>query len=208
MTIGLRRLLQWGIPISAAGLLLPAPPPGDGLLAYSLIHLLVLQLATFLYAMEIAPRSDSPWFSSTRRPWLASVASLVASVVGFSALLTLASSAAARYQPSLQFLQLLSSMDIAWVVAASYLGSRLMWGRTAARVVGSILLLACVGSIAIYLDVVGFDARGGWIVDGARLMRIVITADTVAAVLALSLVLSASGRGPQRTVQASPQSYS
>ena len=131
LAVGLRRLLYWVIPLSIGMFLLPAPGPDNGLLLYNLAHLTLLQVATFLFAMEMASLTHEPWFTHTRRPWLASTASLVAAVVGFSALLTLATSAAARYDPSLQFLQLLSSLDIAWVVAALFIGARLLWGAVA-----------------------------------------------------------------------------
>jgi hypothetical protein len=206
LAIGLRRLLQWAIPLSAVGLAFKSPTPGEGLFTYSLVHLVLIQVATLALAVELAPLTDHPWFTHLRRPWLASVASLVASLVGFAALLTLATSAAARYDPSLQFLQLLSSLDIAWVVAALYLGVRRMWGKGLAKVLGTLLLAGCVTSIAIYLKVVGFTAAGGWVVDGATLWRIVIPADTFSAIISVAVLLAASSRVDQRTAQPRPQS--
>lgn len=203
---GLRRLLQWGIPMSVLGLALPAPSPGEGLLAYVLIHLTLLQAATFVFVIEIAPLTDSPWFGHLKRAWLASSASVIAAAVGFSALLTLATSAAARYDASLQFLQLLSSLDIGWVVAAIYLGGRRMWGNRVATLLGSALLVACVGSIAIYLVRVGFTPAGAWLVDGAELLLVVIPSDVVAAVLSLGVLLLAAVRVDQPTAQPSAQS--
>ena len=201
LTVGLKRLLIWGVPLSALALVFEAPGPSDGLLTYNLVHLTILQLATAWFAFELASLTDRPWFNGLKRQWLASTASLIAAVVGFSALLTLATSAAARYDPSLQFLQLLSSMDIAWVVAGIYLGSRKLWGRPVDLILGSIILAACVGSIALYLQTVGFSVDGGWLVDGSAMSRIVLPADTVAALLALGILL-----GAQRTAQARPQS--
>jgi len=202
---GLKRLLQWAIPLSLVALLLPAPD-GDGLLRYALIHLTVIQIATFFFTIEMSPLTDEPWFGHNKRPWLASSASLVAAVVGFSGLLTLATSAAARYDPSLQFLQLLSSLDIAWVVAALYLGARMLWGRPIALALGAVLIAACVLSIALYLNSVGFTSAGGWLVDGGEMMRFIIPADTVAALIATSVLLLASHRSERRTAQPSPQS--
>jgi hypothetical protein len=188
--------------MSVAALVLKAPAPGEGLYLYSLTHLVLVQVATLALVLELAPLTDRPWFTHTRRPWLASAASLVAAVVGFSALLTLATSAAARYDPSLQFLQLLSSLDIAWVVAALYIGTLQMWRRVPAVLLGSALLAGCVASIAIYLKVVGFTEAGGWLVDGAALWRIVIPADTASAIASVGALLWAD----QRTAQPSPQS--
>lgn len=205
LSVGLKRLLQWGIPLSLLALVFSAPR-GDGLLGYVLTHLAVLQIATFVFVVEMAPLTDSPWFRQFKRAWLASSASLVAAAVGFSALLTLATSAAARYDVSLQFLQLLSSLDIAWVVATLYLGSRKLWGRHIGLILASILIGACVLSIAIYLNTVGFTSEGGWLIDGAQMLRIVIPSDTVAAVVALSVVLVASHRSTAPIAQPSPQS--
>lgn len=205
LAIGLNRLLMWGVPLSIGMLLVRAPAADDGLLLYTLVHLTVVQIATFTLLMKLTHLTDQPWFTHTKRAWLASVASLVAAAVGFSGLLTLATSAAARYDVSLQFLQLLSSLDIAWVVAALYIGARKLWGNGTALVLGSVILAACVASIALYLQAVGFTDSGGWLVDGAAMYRIVVSSDTVAAVLALAVLLAAS-RSDQRTEQARPHS--
>ncbi len=189
---GLRRLLTWAIPLSLLALLFRAPAPGGGLWAYSLAHLTVVQLATFGFVAEMGELAERPWFQHMKRSWLASVSSLIAAAVGFSALLTLATSAAARYDVSLQFLQLLSSLDIAWVVAALYLGARRLSRRRVASIAGLMLLAACVLSIAIYLSVVGFADDGGWLVDGGELMRIVLPSDLVAAVISLTVLLRAA----------------
>lgn len=204
--LGLKRLLQWGIPLSAALLLFPAPPPDDGLLAYNLVHLGVLQVAALLFAAEIQNLLDQPWFPDVRRPWLASAASLVALVTGFAALLTLATSAAARYDASLQFLQLLSSLDIAWVTAALFFGAMQLWRPSLAWAAAVAIVVACIGSIAAYLIEVGFTPEGGWIVSGPDLMTIVIPADTVAALISITVLLVASQRTDQLTAQRSPQS--
>lgn len=191
---GLRRLLIWAPLLVIVAFVIGAPPSDEGLYSYTLAHLAILQIITFAFAIEIGPLADLGWFESLRRPWLARVSAMVAAVVGFSALLTLASSAAARYDPSLQFLQLLSSLDIAWVVAGLYLGARALWGKRIAVVAGSLLLVACVVSIALYLDAVGFAADGGWLVDGAQMWRIVIPSDVMAAVITITTLLVAARR--------------
>ena len=195
---------MWVIPLSAFMLFIEAPSPEEGLLAYSTIHLLLLQLAVLVLAAELAPLLNTPWFPAVRRQWLASAVSLVALVTGFAALLTLATSAAARYDPSFQFLQLLSSLDIAWVTSAMFFGAWRMWGRTAAWVLGTVIIVVCVASIAFYLNVVGFTPAGGWLVDGGELLRIVIPADMVAAIAAIAVLLGAGFSQP--TVQRNPQS--
>lgn len=203
---GLRRLLAWGVTLSALGLIFGAPGPDSGLWAYSNSHLTIIQVATFLLVVELASLTDEPWFEGVRRAWLASSASLIAAAVGFSALLTLATSAAARYDVSLQFLQLLSSLDIAWVVAALYLGTRALSTNRLAIPAGSALLIACVASIAVYLSAVGFTPDGGWLVDGAELLRIVLPSDVMAAIISLTVLLIASTRKDQPTAQARLQS--
>lgn len=203
---GLRRLLAWGVPLSAAALAFGAPEPDNGLWAYSVIHLTVLQLATLLFVMETARLTDVPWFQDVRFPWLASAASLIAAAVGFSALLTLATSAAARYDASLQFLQLLSSVDIAWVVSALYIGARTLAGIRLAVPAGLALIAGCIWSISAYLSEVGFAAAGGWLVDGGQLLRIVLPADAAAAVVSLAVLLGAARRADQPTLQERLQS--
>ena len=205
LTVGLKRLLMWGLPLSIAMFVVPAPGPNDGLLVYSLVHLTVLQVVTFGLVVELTSLTDQPWFNHLKKAWLASTASLVAVVVGFSALLTLATSAAAQYETSLQFLQLLSSLDIAWVVAALYIGARNLWGRGIALVLGSMILLACVASIALYLQTVGFTESGGWLVDANAMFRIVISSDTIAALLSLTILFAAAS-SVQRTEQPRPHS--
>ena len=200
--VALKRLLFLAIPWSLINLIFG---PGEDPYLYVNLQLTLLQIATFSLMIHLAPLTDRPWFRTSRRPWLASAVSLVAVAVGFSALLTLATSAAARYDVSLQFLQLLSSLDIAWVVAALYLGSRILWSDRVALVLGSLMLIACVASIAIYLSVVGFTPEGGWLVDGGELLRIVLPSDVMAAIISTSVLLLGS-RKAQEMLQARPQS--
>ena len=125
---------------------------------------------------------------SRRREALSGAVVLVVLVTGVVALVTLASSAALRLTPSLQFLQLLSALDIAWVVAAISIGARQRWGGRAAVVSGTVIGVACVVSIWNYLRVVGFSSDGGWLVDGAQLMKLVIPFDMAAAVVAVTVL--------------------
>lgn len=204
--VSLKYLLLVGAPFSLVALVYRAPGPHDALLTYNLVHLFLLQLAALALAHTLAPLCDQPWFQNTRKPWLASAATLVALVTGFAALLTLATSAASRFDPSLQFLQLLSSLDIAWATAALYLGARALWGNKAGLALSLGLVVACVGSIAAYLTSVGFTPVGGWLVDGGELMRLVIPSDMVAAVAAVGVLLLAGRRQSEPTEQRSPQS--
>jgi hypothetical protein len=147
------------------------------------------------------------WSGRVRR--LAGDVSLVVVVTGLVGLVTLATSAALRLQPSLQFLQLLSALDIAWAGAAIMIGAFRLWGGRAALVGGGLLGVFCVWSIWNYLRIVGFTDAGGWLVEGGQVMRLVLPFDMVAAVVAIALLVVGSGRAKpavQRTVQASDQS--
>lgn len=205
----LRRAVYWLIPTAALGsallLLMPRPTTDEGLYVLVLAHLVAIQITTFAFTI-VSSRHGGIWFSTTTRPWLATQASTIAVSVGLSALLTLATSAAARLDPSLQFLQLLSSLDIAWVVAATFLGATAIWGFRVGVLAGSAILLACVMSIAVYLSRVGFTDNGGWLVDGATMLRVVISSDVVAAVVAVTLLLSASRARDQPMAQPRAQS--
>lgn len=156
------------------------------------VHLSVLVLAATVLSWRLTDLVDAAFFRGVRRPWLASAVSLVALVVGFAALVTLASSAALRYDPSLQFLQLLSALDVAWSAAALGLGVGVLArsdrvGRLAALALDAV----CVFSIWNYLRVIGFDSGGGWLVDRAGLLTLVIPFDVAAAVMAVGALLAA-----------------
>ena len=131
---------------------------------------------------------------------------LVVLVTGTVGLVTLASSAALRYDPSTQFLQLISALDIAWVVAAVTIGAYRAWGRGWAVFGGVAVGLVCIWSIWNYLANVGFGPNGEWVVSAPDLMRYVLPYDTVAAVLAATVFLIGARRAAQTTEQPSPQS--
>ena len=103
-------------------------------------------------------------------------------------------------------MQLLSSLDIAWVVATLYIGTRKLANNRSATLAGLGLIGGCIWSIAVYLSEVGFTQDGGWLVDGAQLMRIVLPVDTLAAVISLTVLLLAAKKADQRTVHERLQS--
>lgn len=201
--------VRWLVPGLVASVLLLAVPRPDDPLVTSMAHLSVVVLFGIVLAVHLAGLVDlDGWFPRWRlaRRRLAAAATLVALDTGAVALLTLASSAALRYQPSLQFLQLLSALDIAWAGAAISIGAYLKWGtRTAAWIGGLILGVFCLFSIWRYLDVVGFAADGGWQVSGSDLMTYVIPFDMVAAVVAVVMLWKGAHTG-LRTEQARLQS--
>jgi len=131
-----------------------------------------------------------------RERWL-TAAAVVALVTGAVALVTLATSAALGLEPSLQFLQLLSALDIAWAVAALYFGVRWRYSSGWALTLASVLGVLCVYSIWNYLTIFGFTDDGGWLVDRQGLLKYVIPGDVVAAIVALAAVTWGSLRPGQ-----------
>jgi hypothetical protein len=98
------------------------------------------------------------------------------------------------FQPSLQFLQLLSTLDIAWVVGGIILAARALWGRTAALVVSFAMSVICVLSIGLYLAEVGLTVDGDWLVDQEQMLRLVIPFDVAAATMTIGLTILAARR--------------
>jgi hypothetical protein len=209
----LERSIAGIIPFLGIGLLAALPmllvDPGDDPLSASIAHLVAVVLLGLAATLFLAPSADASWYGGTSlseyRRLVISAAGVVALVTGMVALVTLATGAAIGFQPSLQFLQLLSALDIAWAGAALMIGLDRWVGRGAAVFGGLVLAVTCVGTIWRYLDTVGFAPDGGWIVDGDRLMTLVIPFDMVAGVVAVAVLLIGTRRA-QRTEQASPQS--
>jgi hypothetical protein len=198
----------WLVPAATAGAvsgLVVSAPSTSGLLGFVTIHLTLLVALGLAVAWDLGRAASEPWFLhlSPMARGAATAASIVAMTTGVVALVTLASSAALRYEPSMQFLQLLSALDIAWVTAATFVGLSWLWSRRAG--VGAAVGVAalCVWSIWNYLRIVGFASDGGWIVDGAALFRHVLPYDTAAAAIAVTtLVLGARARGLRRSTAA------
>jgi len=197
-----------GIGLAAAIPLLLWSGPDD-LIVASTVHLAGVVILGLSATMRLASLADDTWFAGTgldgfwRR--IISAAGITALVTGMVALVTMATGAAIGFAPSLQYLQLLGAMDIAWATTALMIGL-LRWSGFRAAIVGGLAVAAiCVWSIWRYLDVVGFTEEGGWLVDGDRLLTLVIPVDMAAAVLAI-VVLLIGTRHAQRTEHANPQS--
>jgi len=184
--------------VSALGLLVPTS------LSLGLrfgAQLVLLVLLGYLLAFKMLPFTDTIWFRGTRlkatqRVFGTGLAAIVA-VTGVVGLVTLASSAALRLQPSTQFLQLLSALDIAWAVATVMVGLYWLRGRTAALVGGAIVGIACIATIARYLDSVGFTSKGRWRLDAAALWKYVLAYDIAVAVIAIAIFVFATRRRAQ-----------
>jgi hypothetical protein len=207
----LLRSLPWLVAgsVAAVPLLTVSPENVEDLLTKFVLQLSALVAFGFGLTVYVARVTDESWFAATRGSVrlrsLGGVAATIVIVTFTVTLVTLASSAALRYDPSLQFLQLLSAMDISWVVAAVFLGARMRWGDVAAWVGGIVIGAMCVWSIWRYLDTVGFSEDGGWLVSAPELLRLVILFDTIAAAIAIAvLLLGVGARHP--TAQRKPQS--
>lgn len=177
--------MAWGAASSL--LLLPFGPMAS--VPFVLAHLSVLVGFGLAVAVDLAPLAEAGPFANARRTplWraVAGATFVVLLATGAVALVTLASSAAARYQPSLQFLQLLSSMDIVWAGATLYLGVRWWRNERFGLVAAGLLGVFCVWSLWNYLGAVGLAADGGWLVIGEEIMRRILPYDMAAAVVAV-----------------------
>lgn len=158
-------------------------------------HLSAVVGLGLLVAIKLAPRLDEVFFRgrgwTARRAALGTAVVLVVVVTGVIALVTLASAAALRFDPSLQFLQLISALDIAWASAAIVIGGHHLWGRATGTAAGVVLGVLCVFSIWNYLRVVGYTPTEGWRVDGSRLNTLVLPFDMAAAVAAIAVLVLA-----------------
>lgn len=200
-------ILPWLGAGLASALPLLAVPTGRPLLV-STAHLAAVVGLGLAAALALAPLADEPgWFASLGAfpRAVAAAATVIVVVTGMVGLVTLATGAALRLDPSLQFLQLLGALDIAWAAAAIVIGARRGWGRVTALAGGTVLGIVCVWSIWNYLRTVGFTAQGGWVVDAGELMRLVLPFDAAAALLAAG-VLVAGTRRAHPIAQLRPQS--
>jgi len=124
----------------------------------------------------------------------------VVMATGTVALVTLASSAALRLDPSLQFLQLLSALDIAWAAGATALGLHLAFGKKAGWTGGLFVVAICLWSVWKYLDVVGFTPSGGWKVDGDAMWSYILPYDMMAAAIAITSLFLGSRLAVKRVL--------
>ncbi len=210
----IERALLRTIPWMIAGLIASLPlllvPSPKAPLTWFSIQLILLVAFSLVLTFVLMPLGDEPWFAATKwGPWGRSMAggiSLVVLVTGTVGLVTLASSATLGLDPSLQYLQLLSALDIAWVAAAVVLGVYRTKGRVLAVVAGSTVGVVCVWSIWNYLNIVGFGPGGSWIGFGPDLLRYVIPIDVFSAFIAVGLFLVGVRSQAHETEQPNPQS--
>ena len=175
-----------------------------------MVQLAILVVFSLLLAHTLVSLGTAAWFEATGWGAFARLVAggigIVVLVTGTVGLVTLASSAALRLDPSTQFLQLISALDIAWVMAAVTVGLYRSSGRIWAVVGGLVIGTICVWSIWNYLDHVGFGPNGEWVVSNPDLLRFVLPYDVVAAVTAVTLFLVGVRSSAQATEQPSAQS--
>ena len=209
----MERAVLAAVPFLLVGLALSLPlllVPGPVTITMVIVHLAGLVVLGLVAAWRLAPLAGGDWFlgSGWSSFWrlAASGVAVVFLVTGMVGLVTLASSAALRFPPSMQFLQLLSALDIAWAGTALIVGTWRLWGGRAAIVAAVVLGFVCVWAIWSYLDAVGIGPSGEWIVDVAALNRHVLPFDVIAAVAAVVMFVLGTRRAAQAMEQASPQS--
>lgn len=210
----IERALLWTIPWLIGGLAVALPllfvDIGSNLFLWFTIQLSALVVFGLALTIRLMPLADERWFEaagwSLRVRLVASGVSIVVLATGTVGLVTLATSAALRLDVSLQFLQLLSALDIAWAGAALVIGAHRAWGRTAAIMSGAVVGVVCVWSIWNYLNTVGFGPGGSWVVSGPDMMRLVIPFDMAAAVMAVAVFAYGVVRAGAAIEQASAQS--
>ncbi len=191
----IERALLRTVPWLVAGLIASLPwllvDVGGHRTTWFIAQLAVLVAFGLGLSYRLAPLADEGWFVETGwRPAKrlgASGLSIVVLATGTVGLVTMASSAALQFDPSAQYLQVLSALDIAWVGSALMIGLWRAWGRVPAIVGAAMLGIVCVWSIWNYLETVGFGASGEWVVSGSELIRLVLPFDVAAAMLAIGV---------------------
>ncbi len=195
------RTLRWLLPaLAVTPLLLLIPTPHGSTLGV-LAHLTGLVIFGLALTMSLATDIKEDWFPGLKpvSRVLASLTTVVVLATGAVALVTLASSAALRFDPSLQFLQLLSALDIAWAAGATAVGAQLLRNRTIGWTAGFAVVAICIWSVASYLVAVGYTPTGGWKVDGAAMWRYILPFDMAAAALAITAPALGARRAAART---------
>lgn len=199
---GVERSVSRAVPWTLGGaavslpLLVVPQPQHDQLLAYAIVHLSGLVVVGLAVVWDLQRLIDDSWFGwldSVRRR-LAAASAAVALTVGVVALVALPTAAALRLAPSLQFLQLLSALDISFAAGATLIGVSWWKGRRAGAVGGAAVGVVCVWSIWRYLTVVGFATDGGWQVDGTALFTYVLPYDMAAATVAIVTLIFGARR--------------
>lgn len=182
------RAARWAVAAGLAGGSLVLVEEPTGLLTVAILHLSAIVALCFALTVSLRDATDSIAAGRSSTTWthFSRGAAVVAIITGVAVVVTLVSSSAIGYEVSLQYLLVLSAIDIAWVVAATYFGLRWRFGEVGGITGGSLIAIMCVWTIWRYVDQIGFTDSGGWLVDTEALNRLVFPFDVAAAVVAVS----------------------
>lgn len=200
--------LGWTAGGAATALVLLPFPAGDTPLTTATVHLAAVVVYGIGLSFRLVGMADPPWFegmATPRRRRCATSIWLVTLVAGSVGLVALATSAGLRYDPSMQFLQVLSAVDIAWAAASIAVGVSWWRGRGPAGAGVALLAVVCIWSIWRYLSIVGFGPEGSWRVDADRMSTLVLPYDVAAALMA-AIALWLGAHHPHEAVAASDRS--
>lgn len=138
--------LAWTGAGVVAGLPLLAVSAGDASMALATIRLSGLVAFGIALAVRLARLADGSWFRAVPEWWCRWMtgAWAVVLVTGAVGLVAVTTSPALRYDPSMQYLQVLSAVDIAWATAALAVGLR--WWRSPRAAGIGVAVLAVVVS--------------------------------------------------------------
>lgn len=182
--------------IAALGLLVPSSLSLRGRV---MAQLLLVSLFGLYLAYRLLKRLEPVWFedaaiTATQRAFGTSLG-LVVLVTGCVGLVTLASSAALRLRPTTQFLQLLSTLDIAWAASTVMIAAYWLWHRVRVAIAAGLLVVVlCSVAYYRYIDTVAFSPSGAWRLRAGELWEYVLAYDMAIAAIALGMLFIAVRR--------------
>lgn len=187
----LTRSLMWSTAGAACAVpILVLPQPDDPLLTMT-VHLSLLVLFGIALVFHLAPLVEEPWFDGlglgtggrTALTWMVAGAQAILAC----GLATIATAAAFRYAPSVQFLVLLAVLGVVASITIAALGARRRFGPTVAGWTAVAIGAVGVWPIWRYGATVGFTPDGGWLVDGGEVLRVIVPVDLIRWAVALTL---------------------
>lgn len=189
--------------VAAAVPLLVVPQPGTDPRLPAIVHLGLLGAFAIGLAVHLTPVADRPWLTGTTigeaARWAAAGLVVVAMVAAAASGVAVATAASLRFDPSLQYLQVLAALHLSITASFVVLGARRRFGGAIAGVAAAATVAAGLWTEWRYLGAVGFTPAGGWVVDGSEMRVIVLPFLAGSAAAAAAAV--AAGAGSRRTVR-------
>ena len=161
-----------------------------------MVQLVMISVFGIYLAFRLLKRLEPVWFDSspitaTQRVFGTGLG-VVIIVTGCVGLVTLASSAALRLRPATQFLQLLSTLDIAWAASTVMVAAYWLWSRVRVALFGGLVVVAaCTVTLARYVDEAAFGPNGGWRLTASELWEYVLPYDIGVAAIAIGMLFYA-----------------